>query len=63
MPKPLHRQTTVPPGGKIVAVDQDLAEGEIVDIFVDASSPNTFRSTWTPFGSSTASSALSLPAR
>ena len=39
MQKPLHVQTTVLPGGKIVIVDQDLAEGETVEIFVTASSP------------------------
>lgn len=44
MPKPLHRQTTVLPGGKIVVVSQDLAEGEIVDIFVNAFSPAPRRS-------------------
>ena len=44
MQKPLHLQTTVLPGGKIVVVDQDLAEGETVDIFVTASSPTPRRS-------------------
>ena len=38
MQKPLHLQTTVLPGGKIVIVDQDLADGEIVDILVTTSS-------------------------
>ena len=41
---PLHLQTTVLPGGKIVVVDQDLAEGEQVDVFVTASSPTPRRS-------------------
>ncbi len=44
MQKPLHLQTTVLPGGKIVIVDQDLAEGETVEIFVTASSPTPRRS-------------------
>ena len=39
MQRPLHLQTTVLPGGKIVIVDQDLADGETVDILVTASSP------------------------
>lgn len=44
MPKTLHRQTTVMPGGKIVIVDQDLAEGETIDVFVTKSPPTTQRS-------------------
>ena len=44
MQKPLHLQTTVLPGGKIVVVDPDLSEGETVDIFVTASSPTPRRS-------------------
>lgn len=44
MQRPLHLQTTVLPGGKIVIVDQDLADGETVDIFVIASSPAPRRS-------------------
>ena len=44
MQKPLHLQTTVLPGGKIVIVDQDLAEGETVEIFVTASSSTPRRS-------------------
>lgn len=32
MQRPLHLQTTVLPGGKIVIVDQDLADGETVNI-------------------------------
>ena len=44
MQKPLHLQTTVLPGGKIVIVDQDLAEGETVEIFVTAASPTPRRS-------------------
>ena len=38
MQRPLHLQTAVLPGGKIVIVDQDLANGETVDILVTASS-------------------------
>ena len=44
MQRPLHLQTTVLPGGKIVIVDQDLADGEIVDILVTASSSAPRRS-------------------
>ena len=44
MQRPLHLQTTVLPGGKIVIVDQDLADGETVDILVTASSPVLRRS-------------------
>jgi len=44
MQRPLHLQTTVLPGGKIVIVDQDLADGATVDIFVTASSPASRRS-------------------
>ena len=41
MPKTLRLQTTVLPGGKIVIVDQDLAEGETVEVFVTSSSPTS----------------------
>ena len=44
MQRPLHLQTTVLPGGKIVIVNQDLADGETVDIFVTASSSASRRS-------------------
>ena len=44
MSKTLHLQTTVMPGGRIVIVDQDLAEGETVDVFVTKSPPMTQRS-------------------
>ena len=44
MQRPLHLQTTVLPGGKIVIVDQDLADGETVDILVTASSSASRRS-------------------
>ncbi len=44
MQKPLHLQTTVLPGGKIVIVDEDLAEGETVEIFVTPSPPTPRRS-------------------
>lgn len=44
MPKTLHLQPTVMPGGRIVIVDQDLAEGETVDVFVTKSPPTTKRS-------------------
>ena len=42
MQRPLHLQTTVLPGGKIV--DQELAGGETVDILVTASYPALRRS-------------------
>ena len=44
MQRPLHLQTTVLPGGKIVIVDQELADGETVDILVTASYPALRRS-------------------
>jgi len=44
MPKTLHIQTTVMPGGRIVVVDQDLIEGETVEVFVTKSPPMTQRS-------------------
>ena len=44
MPKTLHLQTKILPGGKIVIVNQDLAEGEIVEVFVTSSSPTQRRS-------------------
>ena len=44
MPKTLRLQTTVMPGGRIVIVDQDLAEGETVEVFVTKSPPMTQRS-------------------
>ena len=44
MPKTLHLQTTVMPGGRIVIVDQGLAEGETVDVFVTKAPPTTKRS-------------------
>ena len=44
MPKTLRLQTKVLPGGKIVVVDQDLAEGEVVEVFVTLSSPTQRRS-------------------
>ena len=44
MPRTLHLQATVLPGGKIVIVDQDLAEGETVEVFVMSASPMQRRS-------------------
>ena len=44
MQRPLYLQTTVLPGGKIVIVDQGLADGETVDIFVTATPPVPRRS-------------------
>ncbi len=44
MPKTLRLQTTVLPGGKIVIVNQDLAEGETVEVFVTSFSPTQRRS-------------------
>ena len=39
MQKVLHLRTTVLPGGRIEIVDQDLSEGETVDVVVTASVP------------------------
>ena len=39
MQKVLHLRTTVLPGGRIEIVDQDLSEGETVDVVVTASAP------------------------
>ena len=44
MPKTLYLQTTVMPGSRIVIVDQDLAEGETVDVFVTKAPSTTKRS-------------------
>ncbi len=40
----LHLKTTVLPGGKIEIVDQDLREGETVDVVVTPSAPTPRRS-------------------
>lgn len=44
MQRPLHLETTVMQGGKIVIVDRDLADGETVDILITAPSPALRRS-------------------
>lgn len=44
MLKTLRLQATVMPGGKIEIVDQNLAEGETVDVVVTASLPTERRS-------------------
>jgi hypothetical protein len=44
MSKMLHLQTTVMPGGRIVIVAPDLAEGETVDVIVTKTPPTTKRS-------------------
>ena len=43
MQKVLHLRTTVLPGGRIEIVDQDLSEGETVDVVVTASAPTATR--------------------
>ena len=44
MNKPLYLRTTVLPGGRIEIVDQDLSEGETVDVVVTASASTPRRS-------------------
>ena len=44
MQKALHIRTTVLPGGRIEVVDQDLREGETVDVVVTPSAPTPRRS-------------------
>lgn len=44
MQKALHIRTTVLPGGKIEIVDQDLTEGETVDVVVTPSATTPRRS-------------------
>ena len=44
MPKALHIRTTVQPGGKIEIVDEELTEGESVDVVVSPASAVVRRS-------------------
>ncbi len=44
MQKTLHLKTTVLPGGRIEIVDQDLSEGETVDVVVTPSAAAARRS-------------------
>ena len=44
MQKALHLKTTVLPGGRIEIVDQDLSEGETVDVVVTPSAATPRRS-------------------
>ena len=44
MQKALHLKTTVLPGGRIEIVDQDLSEGETVDVVVTPSAATPQRS-------------------
>ena len=44
MQKALHIRATVQPGGKIEIVDQELTEGETVDVVVTPSAPRARRS-------------------
>lgn len=46
MEKALHIRTTVLPGGKVEIVDQDLTEGENVDVVISPTPVPTGRSVW-----------------
>ena len=44
MHKALHIRTTVQPGGRIEIVDEELTDGESVDVVVSPTSPSERRS-------------------
>lgn len=46
MQKALHVRTTVMPGGKIEIVDQELMEGENVDVVISPAPTPSARSAW-----------------
>ena len=46
MQKALHVRTTVLPGGKIEIVDQELPEGESVDVVISPVQTPSARSAW-----------------
>ena len=46
MEKALHIRTTVLPGGKVEIVDQELTEGENVDVVISPTPQPTGRSAW-----------------
>ena len=52
MPKTLRLQATVMPGGKVEIVDQNLTEGETVDVAVTRSLPTERRSPMDVFAES-----------
>ena len=44
--KALHIRTTVQPGGKVEVVDQELQEGENVDVIISPAPATSARSAW-----------------
>ena len=46
MQKALHIRTTVQPGGKVEIVDQELTEGESVDVVISSAPTPSARSAW-----------------
>ena len=46
MQKALHIRTTVQPGGKVEIVDQELQEGENVDVIISPAPTASTRSAW-----------------
>ena len=46
MQKTLHIKTTVLPGGKIEIIDQELTEGESVDVIISPTLAPSARSAW-----------------
>lgn len=46
MEKALHIRTTVQPGGKVEIVDQELQEGENVDVIISPAPAPSARSAW-----------------
>ena len=46
MERALHIRTKVMPGGKVEIVDQELTEGENVDVVISPSPAPTGRSAW-----------------
>ena len=46
MEKALHIRTTVLPGGKVEIVDEELTEGENVDVVISSTPAATGRSAW-----------------
>ncbi|MDE2816942.1 MAG: hypothetical protein OXM03_03205 [Chloroflexota bacterium] len=46
MQKALHVRTTVLPGGKVEIVDQELMEGENVDVVISPAPAPSARSAW-----------------
>ena len=46
MQKALHIRTTVQPGGKVEIVNQELQEGESVDVIISPAPTPSARSAW-----------------